>query len=129
MGVNRRAQRRRQRDAYRIRACVDNLPKLSRQRGQLRARLGGVGGRADQLHVQVVGQALADLGEPVGGAGDEDLDGRGIRPYCFLAAQRGRNLPSWLEVRPLAKTVHPVATTVGLSTAPVEGRTASQMPQ
>ena len=30
--------------------------------------------RADQLHLGVVGQALADLGQPVGGAGDEDLD-------------------------------------------------------
>jgi hypothetical protein len=44
---------------------------------QLRAGLDRVGGRPDELDVGVVCEALTNLRQTVGGAGDEDLD-RGL---------------------------------------------------
>ena len=49
---------------------------LSGGLGQLGAGLGRICCRSHQLDVGVIGEALTNLGEPVGGAGDEHLDRR-----------------------------------------------------
>ena len=95
--------------------------------GQLGAGLDRVGGRADELDVGVVGEALPDLRQAVGGAGDEDLDRGLVRHYFFTPdTQMGREFLTCTAVRPVPKVLHGVATDWPVSWAPWLGRRAIQ---